>query len=235
MNNLNELGSYIKDRRREKGLSLRELEELTGISRTYLSILERGVDNRSGSPVQPTLAILKKLAAGLDVPLQELIYSNDSADDIPPGAMPFRAEEIRMIPVKGKVSAGRPGPGQVLADAHWPIDVRLLRNYCTEEEINKSFYLSVSGKSMEPHIYEGDLVLIVPQTVEDGDVALVELDGKNTCLKVVSHMGDENTVLSSADPSYMPMALTRDEYEIQGKALLSIGMIATRFKKIKCR
>lgn len=43
--------------------SLREMERITGISHTYWSTLEKGVDRRNGKPALPSLKTVKKLGA----------------------------------------------------------------------------------------------------------------------------------------------------------------------------
>jgi repressor LexA len=62
-----EFGNYLKHIRKEKGLSLRKLEELSGVSNAYLSQLENG---KRG---MPTPEILKKICGPLEVPYEELM------------------------------------------------------------------------------------------------------------------------------------------------------------------
>ncbi len=56
------LGAYIKARRTELSLSLRDLAEATGLSATFLSSLERGLAN-------PTLESLRKVSNALSTSL----------------------------------------------------------------------------------------------------------------------------------------------------------------------
>lgn len=232
MEKQNILGQYIKAKRKEKDLSLRELEETSGISRTYLSILERGADIRSGSPVKPTLETLKKLARGLGVSLEELIYVNNSENIIrPAGAVPFSMDKIHMIPVLGLISAGKPDITENLINAYWPMDMRLMQQYCSEEEIKESFYLSVKGNSLLPIVREGDMVLVVPQPVENGDVALVMFGENDACLKVVNYTSDGKIILISTNPDYMPISLFPSECHIIGKVLLYIGHFKKRLPR----
>lgn len=231
MNSTNNLGRYIKQKRKEKKLSLRDLGELTDISRAYLSIIERGVDIRSGSPVRPTLSTLQKLAKGLDISLEELIYVNNCGDNIRPAeAIPFSIEKIRMIPVMGVISAGKPDLTENLIDAYWPMDTRLLREYCSEEEFDKAFYLRVKGNSLQPFISEGDIVLVVEQPVENGDVALVMFEDQDACLKIINYIkNDDKIVLISTNPDYLPVTIPKSECSIIGRVVLYIG----EFKKRK--
>jgi transcriptional regulator with XRE-family HTH domain len=56
------LGAYIKNKRVELGLSLRDLAATTGLSATFLSNFERGVAN-------PTLESLRRVSTALNTPI----------------------------------------------------------------------------------------------------------------------------------------------------------------------
>lgn len=64
MENLNVM---LQLRRNELNLSLRDAAKLIGISHSYLSTLEKGVDPRNGSPVKPTPETLKLISNAYDV------------------------------------------------------------------------------------------------------------------------------------------------------------------------
>jgi transcriptional regulator with XRE-family HTH domain len=64
-NRLRDLGTYIRDRRRDARLSLRHLSELAGISNPYLSQIERGLR-------KPSADILQQLARALHVSAETL-------------------------------------------------------------------------------------------------------------------------------------------------------------------
>ena len=51
---------FLKRKRLERGLTLRELETLTGLPHTYITLVERGVK-------KPTITQLEKLAKGLKI------------------------------------------------------------------------------------------------------------------------------------------------------------------------
>jgi len=59
---LRDIGTIIRQKRQDRGLTLRELSEATGLSRGYISDIERGRR-------QPTLRVLKALEKplGLEV------------------------------------------------------------------------------------------------------------------------------------------------------------------------
>ncbi len=60
-------GEYLRTLRLEKKLSLREVEKLSGVSNSYLGLIERGQ-----RPI-PGADILKKLAPIYDVPVRDLL------------------------------------------------------------------------------------------------------------------------------------------------------------------
>ena len=60
-------GEYLRTLRHEKRYSLREVEELSGVSNSYLGLIERGQ-----RPI-PGADILKKLAPVYDVPVRDIL------------------------------------------------------------------------------------------------------------------------------------------------------------------
>ncbi|HWT22667.1 MAG TPA: helix-turn-helix transcriptional regulator [Solirubrobacteraceae bacterium] len=60
------LGAHVRARRLAAGLTLRDLAARTGVSNAYLSQLERGMH-------EPSLRVLRAIAAALDVPLATLL------------------------------------------------------------------------------------------------------------------------------------------------------------------
>lgn len=70
---MNELGNYIRKKREEKDLSLRDFASLCGLSHSYIDSIEKGADPRTGKPVSPTIDAIEKIAKGLGLSIFELI------------------------------------------------------------------------------------------------------------------------------------------------------------------
>lgn len=66
------VGNRIKKLRLMKGYSINELSERAGISKSYLSYIERGIQKN------PSLQILSKLAHTLDTNLEHLLNQHDA-------------------------------------------------------------------------------------------------------------------------------------------------------------
>lgn len=71
---LKELGKRVKTRRNALRLSQQTVANTTGIARTYLSDIERGVTNAS-------IVILATVARSLNMPLSELVRGLDLSAD----------------------------------------------------------------------------------------------------------------------------------------------------------
>lgn len=69
----NTLGSYIKSRRLEMGLSLRDFGKLCDISHTHIDSIEKGYDYRTKKDVNITNETFGKLASALHVPPSYLL------------------------------------------------------------------------------------------------------------------------------------------------------------------
>jgi XRE family transcriptional regulator, master regulator for biofilm formation len=60
-------GKKIKSLRLQKGISLSQLSEITGISKSYLSLIERDIQTN------PSLDIIEKIAEAFDVAVAEIV------------------------------------------------------------------------------------------------------------------------------------------------------------------
>lgn len=60
-------GKKIRDLRLKRGLSLTELSRLSGVSKSYLSFIERG------KQTNPSLEVIEKISKALKIDLQTLI------------------------------------------------------------------------------------------------------------------------------------------------------------------
>lgn len=75
------IGKVIRIYRRRKGISINHLAETSGVSKSYLSKIERGVH------VNPSVQFLKKISSTLEVELKELfdaetiLYKKNHEDD----------------------------------------------------------------------------------------------------------------------------------------------------------
>ena len=69
------IGEKIRNLRKQKNMSLRELAQITGLSKTTIGDLEKDVKN-------PSLDTLEKIAVAFEMSPAELLKETDSTDEL---------------------------------------------------------------------------------------------------------------------------------------------------------
>lgn len=84
---------------------------------------------------------------------------------------------------------------------------------------NADYALVVNGNSMEPDIKNGQLIYVKEcPDVENGAIAIVEVDGAVTCKKV--YKWKDHIELHSLNTTYQPIIITAGNFRILGKVIL---------------
>lgn len=208
-----DFGKYLKQLRKERQLTTRQVEAYADVSNSYLSLLERG--KRRPSP-----DILKKLASVYKVSYAELMKAagyldTDSIHEtsaiyepLPPNAIPV-GETVK-IPVLGVIRCGEPMYAEQNILGWEEVPARDVKD-------GEYFFLQVTGDSMTgSRIYPGDLVLVRRQPqVENGQIAVVLVNREEATLKRVKYM-EEAVILYPDNPKYQPQIYKADEVKIIG-------------------
>lgn len=122
------IGERIKSLREQKGYSITKLADLAGVSKSYLSYIERNVQNN------PSLQVLSRIALHLDSNIEYLL-----GEEIPREREELLDEEWRAI-LKNAVDEGMSKRDfQTLKD--------LVRSTKWKEMMANSGYRNDSGKS----------------------------------------------------------------------------------------
>lgn len=209
------LGKRLRYLRERKKLSQLDLSKILNIPNQSISNYERGFR-------QPDYDILNKLADYFDVTVDYLLgRSNEeyksqesTISKMQESSADYNLTMIR-IPVLGHISAGRP----ILAYEH--IDeytsIPKLGNYNDDE----LFMLKVKGDSMVgSRIYEGDRVVVKMQPeVENGEIAVVNVNGDEATLKKVRKLDNGQTLLIPSNEKYEPILIDHENARIVGKVI----------------
>lgn len=71
------LGDFIYGYRKKNKLSMDEFAKKSGISKAYISLLEKGFHPRNNKPIIPSVETIKKAAAAMNMSFDELFTSLD--------------------------------------------------------------------------------------------------------------------------------------------------------------
>ncbi|MGE7273555.1 helix-turn-helix domain-containing protein [Brevibacillus panacihumi] len=133
---MHSIGETLKRLRGKR--SLREMEKITGISHTYLSSLEKGVDPRTGKERKPSPETLHKIASALGVDylglIEEAGYLFEAYDEKSKSALlaiyKKTSENIKAI------------KNELLNNGDYPTEIKMLLSETIEE-----FHLPVTADS----------------------------------------------------------------------------------------
>ncbi len=206
--NLKEFGNYIKNIRESKELSLRQVDYLSNITFSNLSMIENG--SRRATPF-----VLKELAR---------VYCIDYIDLLEKSGYIDLAEKERIdtnltntnkmsLPLLGIVKAGYDYLASENIVGFVSIDNKI-------QDIENCYALKVTGNSMEPILYEDDIIIVHKQNdVENGQTAIILIDDEEATVKKVIKY-DNYIELFAFNSYYPPRKLTKkDNFQIIGKVV----------------
>ena len=188
------IGTKIKARRKALNLSADYVAETIGISRATLYRYESPETYRIPATCLAPLAEVLKISQ--DFFLSDNMYDENSW--LEENAVPLK--KIVNLPIIGIVRAGVGGIIYEESLGEEFVESSVLKGYSE----NDFFWLKVKGDSMEPRLFEDDLVLVRKQTsIESGSYAVVLVDDEEGVVKRVTY--DENTItLHSQNHNYPP-------------------------------
>lgn len=180
----------IKSKRLELGMTMKELAEKVGVSEGTISRWE------SGEIANMRRNVIVSLAKALNI--TPAVLMGWSEPD------PIEARGVR-IPVLGRVVAGI--PIEAITDI---IDYEEIPTQMAKS--GTYFALQVKGRSMEPTLHEGDVVIVRQQPeVENGEIAIVLVNGNDATVKEVKEGPDGLTLIGHNVGVYSPHFYTREQ------------------------
>ena len=128
----------------------------------------------------------------------------------PPDVLPDHADTI-LIPIVGRVAAGRPILATGNVEGHLAVSTKLARRAAGH------FLLRVRGDSMDrAGIQDGDLVLVRQQDrVDPGKIVVALVDGEATIKRLAKAPGYYVLKPESTNPKHRPIIVTQD-FRVQG-------------------
>lgn len=199
------LGELVKRYRLENHLTMQEFADKTGLSKGYISMLEKNRQPRDGKPIVPSLDTFKKVSFVMGIDIDELIrmVDKDQPVDISnskryfeSNIIPLASSNTMKIKVYGTVPAGVPVEAiEVVLD-----EIEIPADWASNGY--EYFGFMVNGDSMSPKYLDGDIVIVRQQhDCESGQDCIVYVNGHDSTLKrVVKH--DAGILLQPLNPIY---------------------------------
>lgn len=211
------LGDVIYKYRTQHGLSMDKFSELSGISKGYISMLEKNKTARGDEP-SPSFEMYRSVAKTIGMPVDDLIRTVEGKismiPQVPDCLMPMpRMKKWRVI---GDTACGSPIHREIEAETVLaPADIDADR-----------VYRCVGDSMIGAHIFDGDLVFVkTGEYVEDGRIGVVRI-GEEYSLKRIFR-GEDYLELRSENPKYHPIIIRgeQENAEIVGKAVQFLSRV----------
>jgi len=185
------IGDRIKARRKAVGLSVDELAAKLGKNRATVYRYE------SNDIEKLPTTVLEPLAKALDTTPAYLMGWEDTPT-VESNATMLPDSNVRMIPVYESVSAGFGAHAENMVVDYMPLYI------VSATEAENTLIIRVEGDSMYPKIEDGDSIQVLRQDfAENGQVAVLLIDGEDAVVKQFFHDPDAKTVtLHSFNPDY---------------------------------
>ena len=206
------IGRKIRDARKNAGMTQVELAKATNLSRSYIGDIEKDRYN-------PSVSTLQAIAKATNVPVETLLAGAASTPPAPQksGGLPERQgsyyhdpvgaplpEQVR-IPIVGRIVAGEPEDAYQEPEGYVMIDKSLAQH-------GRFYALRVHGDSMEPTIFDGDIVVYeLTPDIDDGRIHIVLVDGGEATVKEVHRQQNGLTLIGHNPKVYPPHFYTAEE------------------------
>lgn len=212
------VGKLIYDRRTELGITQKEVADFVGVSEATVSRWESGrIDNMRRDRIAALSKILRMS------PLAIMGIDDTDLSTRLPNMISIDARTFR-VPIVGRVAAGRP----IVADEEI-IGYEYIDNKYSKDG-HEYFGLRIVGKSMEPTIMDGDIVIVRRQNyVENGEIAIVLIDGEEATAKEVKESADGITLIGHNTAVYTPHFYSAQE--VKNLPVQIIGRVVQSIRK----
>lgn len=197
------MNDYLARRRKELGLTQKEVADAVGVSEATVSRWESGeIANMRRDRIAALAKVLRSSASFV-------MTGERDENTIPTGFSPL--PDMDTLPRVGRIACGDP----ILAEQN-------IEGYdSVPSGWRATFTLICVGDSMAPRIQDGDLVAIRQQKeVENGEIAAVRIGDEATLKRVYFH--DDYIELRPENPAYSSIIRRREEMNdvsIEGRAV----------------
>lgn len=114
------LGEILQEYRARQGLSIRQFAKNCGVSHSAVAFIEKGINPKTGEKLIPSVPVMKKLADGMNLTLQELLQLCDDMEVILRESPDYQGSNPRIAKLVESVSDfSRKELDELIAYAEW--------------------------------------------------------------------------------------------------------------------
>ena len=209
------MGDRIRQMRTDAGMTQEELAEKLGLQKSAIAKYENGrVENIKRSTIQKMAELFDRTPSYVMGFTDTSGYNSDNI-----------TAPVARVPVLGYVAAGIPIEEIEDIVDYEEIPAELLRGG------KKYFGLVLRGDSMEPRMYDGDVVIVQKQDdAESGEYVIAAVNGDHaTCKRLMKYR--DSIALVSLNSKYDPMIFTNEE--VQENPVTILGVVREIRGKMK--
>lgn len=210
------LGEIIYNYRAANNLSMEAFSKLSGISKAYISILERNARPGTNKPVAPSIETIKLASDGMNMDFNELfrmLEGNVRLESL--GTKPLPSNIMvpagRQIPILGTICAGNGIHCEENFEGYFLVDRSIKADYC----------LKVKGDSMiDANIYDGDVAFLRKDfDFIDGEIYAVCYGAEESASLKKLYKVDNKMMLQPCNSDYTAAFVDVDDVLIVGECI----------------
>lgn len=205
------IGDIIKDYRAANQLSMQEFAAKAGLSKGYISMLEKGRHPQNDKEIIPSIDTVSKLASAMGITIDELLSRTGANQQIELSSLPpnIITPSAYPVPILGTSCAG---DGIVMEESY-------KGTFYVDKSIKADYCLFVKGDSMTgANIYDGDVAFLIKEyDFVDGEIYAVQFGtcGDASLKRVTRSTG--KLILQPCNPDYQPVIEDPADVYIVGK------------------
>lgn len=230
------LGQVIKRYREEYNISMEDFSKTSGISKGYISMLEKDKNPQSGKPITPSIDMYENAAKGMNMSIEALMSLTKGDDvDLVHDREEFTERLNKAVYgtfaytfIPAKVSAGT---SEDIEEAVYDcpkmnVPDAMLGKYAHDRSI---VFMGVNGESMN-NIIENGAIIAVKTDVErcslkDGDIVVASSNGSYAAKYFIDDVEHERIILrpDSTDKTFTDTVIpyeNADSLKIFGKVVI---------------
>lgn len=214
------LGEIIKEFRQARKISMDDFSALSGLSKSYISMLEKNVNTSTGKEIAPTVDAIKKVSKATGIEFNNLfamlgddiVSINDNLFHIPPENIIF--DDYFPLHYSTNLSAGSL---EELLDLEPDAIVYVPIKYQAMKKRLNAF--KVNGTSMDNIIADGSIVVAenINKTgieLKDGTIIVAWVDGNATVKRFYKNDNQITLMPDSKDKSHLPIVINLETSQV---------------------